>query len=78
MARWFNHRRLLRPIGERPPAEFEALYSWKKNGPTTEGRTQLIEPPENSVRFKVRYKAVVWAERAGVHRGRQCRAACVK
>ena len=23
---WFNHRRLLRPIGDRPPAEFEALY----------------------------------------------------
>ena len=23
---WFNHRRLLRPIGDRPPAEFEKLY----------------------------------------------------
>jgi len=23
---WFNHRRLLEPIGNIPPAEFEALY----------------------------------------------------
>ena len=23
---WFNNRRLLRPIGDRPPAEFEKLY----------------------------------------------------
>jgi putative transposase len=23
---WFNHRRLLGPIGDIPPAEFEALY----------------------------------------------------
>jgi len=23
---WFNNRRLLRPIGDRPPAEFETLY----------------------------------------------------
>jgi len=23
---WFNHRRLLRPIGDRPPAEYEMLY----------------------------------------------------
>ncbi len=23
---WFNHQRLLEPIGNRPPAEFEALY----------------------------------------------------
>ena len=23
---WFNHRRLLKPIGDMPPAEFEALY----------------------------------------------------
>ena len=23
---WFNHRRLLQPLGDRPPAEFEMLY----------------------------------------------------
>jgi transposase InsO family protein len=23
---WFNHRRLLEPIGNVPPAEFEAAY----------------------------------------------------
>lgn len=33
---WFNHRRLLGSIGNRPPAEFEALYYEKKEGPTTE------------------------------------------
>ncbi len=27
---WFNHRRLLRPIGDRPPAEFERLYYEQK------------------------------------------------
>ena len=27
---WFNHRRLLRPIGDRPPAEFEKLYYEQK------------------------------------------------
>jgi putative transposase len=27
---WFNHRRLLEPIGDIPPAEFEALY-WLEN-----------------------------------------------
>jgi putative transposase len=26
---WFNHRRLLEPIGDLPPAEFEAAY-WRK------------------------------------------------
>jgi putative transposase len=26
---WFNHRRLLEPIGDIPPAEFEALY-WRE------------------------------------------------
>jgi putative transposase len=28
---WFNHRRLLEPIGDVPPAEFEANY-WSKEG----------------------------------------------
>ena len=30
---WFNHRRLLEPIGHLPPAEFEATY-WRKNDPS--------------------------------------------
>jgi putative transposase len=29
---WFNHRRLLEPIGYLPPAEFEATY-WRKETP---------------------------------------------
>jgi putative transposase len=29
---WFNHRRLLEPIGHVPPAEFEAIY-WRKQTP---------------------------------------------
>jgi putative transposase len=28
---WFNHRRLLEPIGDVPPAEFESAY-WSKEG----------------------------------------------
>jgi len=37
---WFNHRRLLEPIGNIPPAEFEAYY-WRKEGQEkTEGLKQ--------------------------------------
>ena len=28
---WFNHRRLLEPIGNIPPAEFEALYDQRQS-----------------------------------------------
>ena len=38
---WFNHRRLLEPIGHVPPAEFEAAY-WRKEDSTAAGR--LNEP----------------------------------
>ena len=38
---WFNHRRLLEPIGHVPPAEFEAAY-WRKEGST--GAVRLNEP----------------------------------
>jgi transposase InsO family protein len=31
---WFNHRRLLEPIGHVPPAEFEAAY-WRKETPAS-------------------------------------------
>jgi transposase InsO family protein len=42
---WFNHRRLLEPIGDVPPAEFEGAYYAMKN----EG-VQLIESNETSLR----------------------------
>ena len=29
---WFNHRRLLEPIGDIPPAEFEAMYYARQEG----------------------------------------------
>ncbi len=38
---WFNHRRLLEPIGNIPPAEFEAYYWGKEGQEETEG---LKEP----------------------------------
>jgi putative transposase len=38
---WFNHRRLLEPIGYVPPAEFEENY-WRKEAP--EGSGELREP----------------------------------
>jgi len=30
---WFNHRRLLEPVGDVPPAEFEAAH-WRKEDPS--------------------------------------------
>ena len=30
---WFNHRRLLEPIGDIPPAEYEARYSKHRHDP---------------------------------------------
>jgi putative transposase len=38
---WFNHRRLLEPIGYVPPAEFEENY-WRKEAPV--GSVALREP----------------------------------
>jgi transposase InsO family protein len=38
---WFNHRRLLEPIGDVPPAEFEAAY-WTKED--SEGPATLRDP----------------------------------
>ncbi len=38
---WFNHRRLLEPIGHVPPAEFEAAHHRKEGSPGTVG---LNEP----------------------------------
>ena len=31
---WFNNRRLLEPIGNIPPAEFEAMYVQSQTSPT--------------------------------------------
>jgi putative transposase len=39
-ADWFNHRRLLEPIGDVPPAEFEAAYYGKEVSRTTDGLRQ--------------------------------------
>jgi putative transposase len=36
---WFNHRRLLEPIGHLPPAEFEAT-NWRREAPGTSGLKQ--------------------------------------
>lgn len=33
---WFNHRRILEPIGNVPPAEFEAMYFQQQNESVTE------------------------------------------
>jgi len=33
---WFNNRRLLAPIGNIPPVEFEAMYAQTQESPTTE------------------------------------------
>jgi len=33
---WFNNRRLLEPIGNIPPAEFEAMYAQSQESPTAE------------------------------------------
>jgi hypothetical protein len=40
---WFNHRRLLEPIGDIAPAEFEAMYCESQDAP---------ESPEKPGRFK--------------------------
>jgi transposase InsO family protein len=33
---WFNNRRLLEPIGDIPPAEFEAMYYERQESPAME------------------------------------------
>ena len=38
---WFNNRRLLEPIGDIPPAEYEMLYWTGSNGADTVGLTEL-------------------------------------
>jgi transposase InsO family protein len=38
---WFNNRRLLEPIGDIPPAEYEMLYWTESGGTDTVGLTEL-------------------------------------
>ena len=40
---WFNHRRLLEPLGHIPPAEFEDRY-YRQTVSTTKAETQTHEP----------------------------------
>lgn len=39
---WFNHRRLMGPIGDVPPAEFEDAY-WAANGAAREAEQLVLE-----------------------------------
>jgi putative transposase len=48
---WFNHRRLLEPIGNVPPAELEQAYYRQLEGSSHGGLTQTNESPENPGRF---------------------------
>ena len=43
---WFNEQRLLGPIGDLPPAEFEQMYYQQQTVRTRRGRTQLKLSPE--------------------------------
>ena len=47
---WFNHRRLLEPIGDIPPAEKEANYH-REQEPSPASWTQVKHSPANPVRF---------------------------
>ena len=48
---WFNKRRLLEPIGNVPPAEFEMAYYLFQQAPDHPGRTQPNNPPEKPGQF---------------------------
>ena len=50
---WFNHRRLLEPIGDIPPAEKEANYHQQQE-PSPASWTQVKHSPGNPVRFTSR------------------------
>ena len=49
---WFNHERLLGPIGYVPPAEFEESYYHRQAVQKTGGLIQQKRSPEIPVRFK--------------------------
>ena len=49
---WFNNRRLLEPIGNVPPAEFESMYYHQQDESAADrGLTQTRTSPENPGRF---------------------------
>ncbi len=50
---WFNNRRLLEPIGDIPPAEFEAMYyegleSWPCRSDSDDHSGTIILPPAST------------------------------
>ena len=49
---WFNHRRLLEPIGNMPPAELESSYYHFNESVADGDLTQTRSPPEKPGRFK--------------------------
>lgn len=49
---WFNHRRLLEPIGNIPPAEAEEQYYATLDEPGHGRITSTKRPPANPARFK--------------------------
>ena len=49
---WFNHRRLLTPIGNVPPAEFEQQYYLAQEAPVIMAGVQLMSSLTNPGRFK--------------------------
>lgn len=55
---WFNHRRLLEPIGDVPPAEFEAAYYAKEGTEQTDG---LRDPSLRITRLDSPARCSQWA-----------------
>ena len=50
---WWNHRRLLGPVGDIPPAEFETAYHAQQTASVV-ASNQTPEPPKKPGRFRVR------------------------
>ncbi len=48
---WFNEQRLLEPIGDIPPAEFEQMYYQQQESRLVEAGLLLKLSPENPGRF---------------------------
>ena len=51
---WYNTQRLLEPIGNVSPVEYEMNYYRSQEGSLRDGETQLKQSPENPERFKQR------------------------
>jgi Integrase core domain len=61
---WFNHRRLLEPIGHVPPAEFEEAYYRQQAGQAS-GLTQTRSSPGNPGRFILTCRWILLRRRRG-------------